>query len=750
MYLEINNKTNYASTNENYKRNILPLVDYIFNPNKIVFGYFLSSPENYKHKRYQILDPTIENINRISIDENIDKFGVFEEILKTHIISQDYSVLILTGASGSGKTSIINHVKSKIDDCKDSESCIRYSICQRKKKEFLYFDFLTDDADSISSFDFKLNGFLCISVELCFSDEDVITNFLNECRNTKDSILINLKYIISPINYNSSIEEIIKKIKDKNLSIADENDILKAMLKYIREQYPEQHKGCFTIIFDNIDKMPDEHQTEVIKKIVSLHNSVKCKIVITSRLTSFYKLNDNFSNVYSVIENAGPTPSDIIFNRIKYYIDNRNILSNITEIRNSIIQAGEQNSEFINCFDNILIELLKYLSPDDNQSGTQNEESKKIDYNKYMIQKTLSSFSGLSVRRGIEISKRFVTPMTFNYYDTPTSNQLTASLSFRCSRGIKFNDKFITNIYGKYNDNRRNSWILYRLLNILYVCQSNKIDITVYQLFDTINLFDIVTEDDFIYSINILVDSNKRLAYISGYSHIISIDKNSQKNSQKIHITNCGRDYFLFLATDLNYIQNSFAALDWKTISHYVNESDLTYLINNIHINQIHKNEADLLIEDIFKHIKQTYIQQNKTRVFNMSNILERMEFIRIGLETLLFHDIFESFSFNENKTKKNKIQEIVTIIQFSDEINSFPTLRLTLSSAESFLKIIRSYYRNNHNLPIETFELVRWRDFIKKADLWNKILFKVNILHSSKLIDDYDEFINQIIVKTN
>lgn len=757
MYLEIKNKSNYSATNEDFKRCIQPLIDYVFNPNRIVFGYFKSTSDNFKQKRHQILDPLIDKINIVPVDEGSVGTGTFEEILKNHIVSQDYSVLILTGASGSGKTSIVNYVKNQIDDCKDDSTCVRYEICNRKKKEILYFDFLdTNTSDTLNnillSYEFKLNGYLVIAVESCFSDQDILEKFLNHIKTTKDPYLVNLKYYINPIDFSYSIEDILAKIKLQNLTDTKQNSVLIGMLRYIRDQYPEQHKGCFTIIFDNIDKLDDEAQTEIIKNMVSLHNMVKCKLVITSRLTTFYKLNDNFSNIFSVIENAGPRPVDILYYRLQFYLNNRDTIDEIINIRSNINKTDTSRNAinkngYVDYFDNIIIALSKYISPMDPVIGIPNEESIRINFNKGLVQKTLSAFSGLSVRRGLELSKRFVETMVYNYFDEPSANQLAASLSFTCARGIRFSDKLITNIYARYNDNRRNSWLLYRILNILNICQVNKIDTTIYQLYDVINLFDDVTEEDFILAINVLVDSHKRLAYISGFSHLNNIDRNNEKNTQKIHITNCGRDYLSFLAIDLSYIQNSFAALDWKTMGYYTEIDAVNAMLSRLNINHFHRSEAELIFNDLKEHIKLNYIS-NRPNVFNVSNIYERMQFIRIGLEILLYHDVFESFSFNQRKSERDRIYRIVSFLQYSEEINSFPTYRLTLSVADSFLKILKSYNRNNTSVIYDFSEIKLWRDFIYKVDLWHMAIFTTNFSNCTAILSAFDDFLDEISKK--
>jgi Cdc6-like AAA superfamily ATPase len=760
MYLEIKTKNEYGITNDEFKQCTQPLLDYVLNPNKIVFDYIKSSPENFKNQRHQILDPRIrDTLNIFTSDETNTESGVFEECLKTHIISQDYSILILTGASGSGKTSIINYVRGQIDECTNEEACIRFQMCNRKKKEILYYDFLdTNTTESsqkiLDNYEFKLNAYLNLAVETCFKHEKVLEIFLNFCSTTREANLFQLKLILSPLKYDWTVEDVLVKIKQHGLSDSNQNRILISMLSYFRKQYPDHHKGCFTLIYDNIDKLDDEEQTEIIKNIISLHNSINCKLIITSRLTTFYKLNDNFSNTYNVIENAGPKPVDILYHRIKYYLDNRNTLQDIIDVRNRVLLVDKTNEghkkylNYLDCFDNILMTLLKYISPINNDSGIQNEESQRINFNKGQIQKTLSAFSGLSVRRGLELSKRFVDSYVYNYYDEPTPNQLIASLSFRCSRGLKFSDLLITNIYGRYDDNRKNSWLLYKILNILKVSQENRIPLSTRQLCDILNLYDKIGEDDIISAINVLINSNKRLAYVSGFSRIETIDKETDK-TQKIHITNCGKEYLSFLSIDLTYVQNSFAALDWKTITYYIDEEEINRMFSGLDNRHLHKSEADWLLDSLKEHFNITYVD-TKPKVFNISDIFERMLFIRNGLEILLYHDIFESYYFNKNKGARNYISNIVSFMHYAEEINSFPSLRLTLALTDSFIKILKSYHRNGANLSQNIDEIRQWQSFLLKVDLWHKLLFKISISHSETLYTDIEEFVGIIEMQTH
>lgn len=761
MYLDIKTKFNFSNTNEDFIKCTKHLTDYLFNPNKIVFSYFISTPDNFKHKRHKILDPRIESDPeympnaKIVQDNEIVGNGVFEEIYKASVISQDYSVLIITGASGSGKTSLINYVKGQIDSCNNDESCIRYNLCKRRSKKYLVHDFLSNpDSNIIEHFDFELNAKLNEIVKESFDELSITKNFLNYCLTTDEPTLYQLNLILDPIDIDWSIHNVLAKIKKCGEPNYNQNIFLLSILKYYRKLYPEQHKGCYTIIFDNIDKFDDEIQTEIIKKIIILHNSIECKIVITSRLTTFYKLNDYFSNIFNVLENAGPRPIDILYNRIKYYLDNKETLQDIIDLRNrvNLIEKAANNSkyEYLNCFDNILYTLFTYLSPIYIDPGEQNAESQKINNGRNLVQNTISAYSGLSVRRCIELSKRFIESSVYNYYDEPTPNQLVSSLSYTCSRGFRFNDKYITNIFGKSNDNRRNSWILYKILNILKISQIHRKDLTICQLFDILKLYDDLEEEDFIYTVNILIDSQKRLAYVSGISILKSIEKDINKKTQKIHITNCGKEYLSFLSIDLSYVQNCFAAIDWKTIGFYTNNDEINAMFTNLNelhnknYSYLHSNEINWLFSSLREHVNLTFIE-NPTRVFNINNIFERMQFARIGLEVLLYHDVFETYNFIKRKNQQIYINNIVSFIEYAEEINSFPILLLTKELNESFIRILKSYLRNGTNLYSSLPEIKQWQSFILKVDLWHKLLFNTSTSHSEKINSEVNEFIEVI-----
>ena len=761
MYLDIKTKSNYSNSNEDFIKCTAHLTDYLFNPNRIVFNYFVSTPDNFKHKRHKILDPRIESEPefmpnaKVVQDPEILGNGVFEEIYKASIISQDYSVLIITGASGSGKTSLIKYFKTQLDKCDNDESCIRYNICKRKSKKYLIHDFLNNsDSNIIEQFEFQLNGKLNEIVKECYDETSITKDFLNYCKSTDDPDLFQLSLILDPVNINWTIHKVLTKIKKSGESNINQNAILMSILKYYRKLYPEQHKGCYTIIFDNIDKFDDEVQTELIKKIITLHNNIECKIVITSRLTTFYKLNDYFCNLFNVLENAGPRPIDILYSRIKYYLDNKDTLQDIIDLRNRVnsigITANKNKFDYLVCYDNILYTLLTYLSPIVNNLGEQNSESQKINSGKLLVQNTISAYSGLSVRRCIELSRRFIESSTFYYYDEPTPNQLVSSLSYTCSRGFKYNDKYIINIYGKSNDFRRNSWILYKILNILRISQIYRKDLTISQLYDLIKLYDDVDEEDFIYSVNMLIDSHKRLAYVSGTSILRSIEKDINKKTQKIHITNCGKEYLSFLATDLSYVQNCFAAIDWKTIGFYTNIDEINAMFSNLNeyhnkqFSYLHSNEINWLFSSLKEHANLINIK-NPTKVFNINNISERMQFIRIGLEVLLYHDVFETYNFLKRKNQQIFINNIVSILEYSEEINSFPTLRLTKEINESFIRILKSYLRNGSNLYACLTEVKQWQSFLLKVDLWHKLLFNTRTTHSEKLNIEVDDLIANI-----
>ncbi|MDR0602857.1 MAG: hypothetical protein LBG80_00970 [Bacteroidales bacterium] len=769
MYFEIAEK-NYAQENKSFKDCINPLVDYVFNSNKIVFGYRESNEKNFENQRYRILSPYIKgkiDTHIIDIDYN-GSIGIFEQILRTHIQSQDYSVLILTGASGSGKTSIIKYIGDYYDAC-NKESCLRYYLCRRRRKEFLYYDFLEGkEEDALIDYDFRLNALLMEAITVCFDANNISSDNMVTVENLLADIkipspqLTQLKYILynDKISENTDIGIIISKIQNHfKDNIKYQNLIFIGLLQYIRNHYPQEHKGCFTIIFDNIDRLPDEKQIEIIKNIVSLHNSIKCKIVISARLTTFDKFNDFFSNTTGLVEHAGPAPIDIIYHRIKYYYENKDTLEDIIDIRKQVMILESKcipivkNGQFLDCFDKIILTLLKYLSPIVPDKGQANEESRKVHPRKKRLQGTLNALSGLSVRRGLELAKRFFDPLTYSYHDEPSVNQLMSSLTYTCSRGIKFKDSYVTNLFARYDDNRRNSWLLYRILNILSISQDEKLDLTIYQLYDIINLYEKeeLKKEVLINAINVLIDSNKRIAYLSGIAHLKNEDWDRTKNRQKIHITISGKEYFSFLATELSYIQNCFAALDWKTIGDFGENTEYNKIIEMLSTNtQMNQNDINILIQSFTYHSKTAYMD-TIPKVFN-TDIVERMEFVRNGIEILLYHDITESYYFNKNINDVDKIENISSsFYSRSNKINSFPTLRLLVALSESFLSILTNY-KNPKIVEPAKEELKKWKELLYQTDLWNKCLCKTNqsYTHVEKCKKDIEGFIDGVTTIEN
>lgn len=767
MYFEVVEKKRCIKGNQRFGDYLKPLVEYVFNSNKIVFSYKISSQNNFENRRHKILSPSIRketDIYTVDIEYN-GRDGIFEKVLKNHIQSQDYSALILTGASGSGKTSIVNYIKNNYDKC-DQESCMQYSLCERRKKVFLYYDFLEgNENDALVDYDFRLNTLLMEAITDCF-DEITMENFITYCEipskwnDTGKPKLIQVKTILNINNLNNespNIERVVSEIKKYTTEIKHQNLIFIEMLRYIRAQFPQEHKGCFTIIFDNIDRLSDEKQVEIIKNIVSLHNGIKCKLLISVRLTTLYKFNDFFSNTTCLVENAGSTPIDIIYHRIKSYYDNRTTLDSIMSIRNQIralynVEEPDYDPDFLLCFDNIMLALLKYLSPIIPDIGESNKESRQINDRKERLQKSISALSGLSVRRGLELSKRFFDLFTYNYNEEPSVNGLISALTYTSTRGVRFTDPYTTNLYGRYDDDRRNSWLLYKILNILKVCQDQRLDLTVYQLYDIVNLYEKenLEKEVIVNAINVLIDSKKRLAYLSGVSNLNIEDWDRHKNRQKIHITLSGKEYFSFLATELSYIQNCFAAIDWKPIGCFIKENERKEIIGSLNRSKgkvLSAVEADLLIQSFMCQSENMYIE-SIPKVFNASNIVERMEFIRIGIEILLYHDIIESYYFNNNKYITEKIQHITySFSSHFEKINSFPSLRLILAASDTFLRIINS---QKYSVNIEEnikLELSKWQQILSQIDLWHKFLFNTNKSHIENLTKEISNFIEKDIL---
>lgn len=279
----------YSKINDNYNEDLRVLVNNIFqSEDEGETGYYISTIENLKNKRYELVLQDHEHIkNIINIEAPVNetrfskikiqesKLGPIEKKLIECLMKSAYTNIILTGALGSGKTAIIKYVCNYILNNFIHENCFqrRQNKCTQREN-IIYINFLKNYVD------IKTTNLIEYFKNHLF--EEVITRVERILKEQKDLIDKIINYILETDTlwcfkdfirkydedyfkvwdekvYTEKIKILINWIRnvDQNLSI--KLTILRQVLNFISDLFPKR-SGCFLIIFDNIDGLPDEIQ----------------------------------------------------------------------------------------------------------------------------------------------------------------------------------------------------------------------------------------------------------------------------------------------------------------------------------------------------------------------------------------------------------------------------------------------------------------------------------------------------------
>jgi Cdc6-like AAA superfamily ATPase len=755
----------YPNENREYIASIKALVGMIFAGYDVgEVKYIKSDSTNFTNNRYKHLhareqyaseipevcrdvihpSPNDEGISN-SFMSNTEQLGPLEKGFINYLLTCKQRGIILTGALGGGKTTLIQFASHYLITDKRHENCEFHSRCTKHSDIHIFFDFNKDLVDDtkpnlvVENFYSAFLTQLMSKVRELFMDNEVIEKFIAYCDapTNQAKYFSCIKNVVEehplwsslPLPVNDKFRHIqtwIKKEQGGN-SVQCVSAYLEMLEIYRTLFYARKDQTCLMLIFDNIDVLSEEAQNKIIAVIAILNRQSQIKTIISSRLTTFHRIKAQHAFPFDIYENAGLDPVRLALRRMEHYLTNK-------KDSNGVYAAIRQhiNATHLSAFDARMQFIYEQLT----------------DRHYERLRKTLESLSGLGIRRGLRLCARLFDTYSILWGDTsPKENALIRCLySYDFPNGLmKSDDHFITNLFLDPTSHCQTLMPL-RILNALEIANQKNDVISKQDLIVHINVFkkeqdDVLKGekekekeiDNIIWNLR---SPEKRLLFIAGGGE--TEHEWLSKLDAALIITNAGQGYLSFICTNLQYIQNCFEIIDWKvTTTHAELNSASQYINENYNEKNGNKNLLLSSIDDIRKNSND--IHRLIPSSGDYTPYYKRMSFILKMLKFLFMQDMVEMINYKiASRQQGIKFRNIIGI----DELITIPIIErvatATLHIAAENLKTEPTTFDHVRQ------EILDWKSFVVLAKEWNEFLFNKSkhLQLMEYLCDKYDAVI--------
>lgn len=571
--MKIKNKRQPAE-NIAYNTAVNPLIQDVLPSRDLgLVGYIQSDSSNYEDDCHLIIDremiagkhlisKTVSNYSEYELEssEKSDQciLGPCETALKTALVDTKLSVWILTGAVGSGKSTISRFIFKHIEDNLKSA---HNGIEEWMKPLHIQMDFVeissSDKANLLTHFKRKLYAYLAAFLENVYSNRKSMDFLIGELevQNRDYSLLFPFRRrVVSSVNWNAHTDRdracmLLNWIEDQTVTIDERIDYLSQMINALRYVYPN-NDSWFLLLLDNIDQLPSSSQSEILTAILAFANSARVRILVPMRCTTFGILSTTEQNVGLMcghIEHAGIPPVKLVVERLKAFRS----------------QSSEESSRYYALVRDIDIVYRKHLQDriDIVLEQLHNSESR--------LSRNLRALSGLSCRRGLILSQGLFVNIVVGYDKKIVSpDDLMRCVLIHENTEMKMisEDPEIANLFISKTDDRV-SFICIRILQFIY---SMNIDChhrpTIAETIEYLKGFGKWNTVDWVTSINYLLRMSTRLLWMEGRRKY-SINEFKDSSHERIYLTQTGKLYLEVLLGDLVYLQEALLDVSWPVNS---------------------------------------------------------------------------------------------------------------------------------------------------------------------------------------
>ncbi|BEV03318.1 hypothetical protein [Chryseobacterium gambrini] len=706
MILKIENYHSYFKENYNYNIDISAFITELLETNSFGrIGYKISELNNFtttkRHyyfnqaqNRKEYLKPQIDD----HILNNFLKYeylGPLEFSLASYLLNPniEYDVFVLTGALGSGKSSLSNYTLDFIENSNlTSEDLLHFPKSGLIHRVNFNEHFNSDNKyEIVEEFKLLLISKVTSLVESIHKNELFINNFI-EIIDSKKNERYNLfsDYSRKLRNSNLKTEEqkfdfLLNWLNNFDSNLSYKLRLISYLLAFIKEFKGNAKKVDFIILFDNIDKLNDDAQMEILNIIFSFSIKLNIKILVPMRLTTFGKIKGNGSYSFAVFQNTGQLPVSIFGERIKHFLANKEEYNLDTKV------SKEYHSDLISKIDFINTQLLD-------------------DTNLNRLTNFFTSISGNSIRRGLFISERFFVNSAFSYKDkTLYQDEFLKALLVADTENCKMygNDRLINNIFSTTENN--NSLLKVRILQILDFFRENNWVCKMSLILSQISLFEEYSNEEILDAINDLITYTRRLVYIEGVKEYTDYSNLSQSMNDVVHITYSGIEYLNTLIYNTVFLQTAFIGINWKIPNSFKNIDYLRTYVESVY--ETDKSSSTLYLKNVIENKKFT-ITDFLDSLYDYRETKERMKLLRNCLYLLMLNDLNQITIYYEN----NNVHNIESI---EDRyIKNSIIIDIIGKTSISVFNILKTGHFNKS-------EIENWYNLLILSNLWHKAIFK-------------------------
>ena len=488
--------------------------------------------------------------------EGFDKCGPNEQYLINKIFFSTCYLVYVVGDIGVGKTTFSRYLmtdllhKVRHQDANEASKCpgpIYFNFLrensistQGKSLEAIQSEFLALFCTHIEAQIVSKQYFADVTEEVEIVWEDIIAaHSKNYQHNPASSHIIKRTFDelakTLPADRDLRRDVLMRRVEIRKEIMRNENlrlHYLALLLNHIRDKYYKNHKHCFLVIVDNIDREPTLVQRAVGLMLKPFANNSQIRIMVNVRPTTYHEWQgDNLSETVDWVAYCGPKPLSVINARI-----------------NDFIHSPQEFEKFYKPAD--LPELVKGVTViKDNFLGTER------------FVQFFEALTGNSVRKGLVLAQSLILNSIYDPYEvgkqgaSGTHVKLTdilRALMVGTSSEYKYSvNDLIENVFEVQQHKGESALIKLRILRMLAVSDHG---VTINRLIDTLQGFrqplDLIRN-----ALNDMLDSAKRLVRSDSMIHFDSVQELVNLGSSRLFLSTIGRGYENVLCKKVEYLQ---------------------------------------------------------------------------------------------------------------------------------------------------------------------------------------------------
>ena len=319
---------------------------------------------------------------------------------------------------------------------------------------------------------------------------------------------------------------------------------LARLLNYIRDKYYQDHRQCFLVIVDNIDREQTLVQRAVGMALKPFANNSQLRIVVNVRPTTYHEGQGDFlSETVDIVPYCGPKPLSVIIGRI-----------------NDFVQSPEAYEKFYKPSD--LPELVK---------GIAIIRDSFLSSDRFV--QFFEALTGNSVRKGLILAQNLILNSIYDPYEIgkeghPGSVKLTdvlRALMVGSNSAYRYSiNDLIENVFEVQQHKSESPLIKLRILRTLSISEHG---VTINRLINNLQGFN-YSMDVLRDALNDMIDTAKRLAWSDAVPRFDSVQELVNLGASRMFISTVGQGYESLLCKKVEYLQE--VMLDTSVSSDFV------------------------------------------------------------------------------------------------------------------------------------------------------------------------------------